>query len=144
MEAATLEAPVVMEAPAATSPMVAELLDQHLDHKTQKQIAVQNLNSIKFLIAPDGKSAVSSEELKSPAHRQIVEESLKAVLGERMDNTPYLPAPQGVEGMLGLTSGNNFVQIHAPAHIQMLAEAGVKDFAEALGVSHTSHAAKVR
>ena len=48
------------------------------------------------------------------------------------------------EGVLGLTSGNNFVQIHTPAHIQMLAEAGVKDIAEALGVSHTSHAAKVR
>lgn len=92
MEAATLEAPapVHTEVPApAPQPNVGEILDQHLDHAQQKKIAVENLSSIRFLIAPDGTSAISAKPLPSDQHRQIVEESLKTVLGERIDNAPY-------------------------------------------------------
>ncbi len=52
MEAAILEAPapVQTEVPVL-QPSVAEILNQHLDHSQQKKIAVENLSSIKFLIA---------------------------------------------------------------------------------------------
>lgn len=126
-------------------PTVAEILDQHLDHAQQKKIAVENLSSIKFLIAPDGKSAVSAKPLPSDTHRQIVEESLKAVLGERIDNAPYLPAAEGIGEKLGLSHGSHFVQIEGRGTIKMLAEAGVKDFAAALQEKkEQGHAARVR
>lgn len=125
-------------------PSIAEILDQHLDHAQQKKIAVENLSSIKFLIAPDGKSAISAKPLPSDQHRQIVEESLKAVLGERLDNAPYLPAAEGLTEKLGLTSGSNFVELTGAGTIKMLAEAGVKDFTAALDAKQHSHAAKVR
>jgi hypothetical protein len=147
MEAATLEAPapVHTEVPApAPQPSVAEILDQHLDHAQQKKIAVETLSKIPFLIAPDGKSAISAESLPSDTHRQIVEESLQAVLGERIDNAPYLPAAEGITEKLGLSSGSNYVELTGAATIKMLAEAGVKDFAAALDVKQQSHAAKVR
>jgi hypothetical protein len=148
MEAATLEAPapVHMEAPASVlpQPTVAEILDQHLDHSQQKKIAVDNLSSIKFLIAPHGDKAISTKEIKSPEHREIIEASLKAVLGHRADNAPYLPAADGIGEKLGLSSGSNFVQVEGRGTIKMLAEAGVKDFAEALDVKQHNHAAKLR
>ncbi len=124
-------------------PTIAELLEQHLDHSQQKKIAVENLSSIKFLIAPDGKSAISAEPLLSDKHREIIEASLKTVLGERPDNAPYLPA-EGIGERLGLSSGSDFVQIEGRGTIKMLAEAEVKDFATALDVKQHSHAAKVR
>ena len=147
MEAATLEAPapVHTEAPVPVlQPSVAEILEQHLDHSQQKKIAVETLSSIKFLIAPDGKSAVSVKPLPSDTHRQIVEESLKTVLGERIDDAPYLPAAEGITEKLGLSSGNNYIELTGAATIKMLAEAGVKDFAAGLDVKQHSHAAKVR
>ena len=147
MEAATLEAPapVHTEVPAPVpQPSVAEILDQHLDHSQQKKIAVEKLSNIKFLIAPDGKSAISAEQLQSEKHRQIVEESLKTILGERTDNAPYLPATERITDRLGLSSGSNFVELTARGTIKMLAEAGVKDFATALDAKQQSHAAKVR
>lgn len=107
----------------------------------RKESRCSNLNKISFLVSPDGNSAVSTEELGSGGHGRIVEESLKTLLGERIDNAPYLAQP---EGMFGLAAGGNFVEIAAPAHIKMLAEAGVKDFADALGIGQTSHAARVR
>jgi len=147
MEAATLEAPVYVqpEAPVVVAePNIAELLEQHLDHNQQKKIAVDNLSSIKFLVAPDGKSAVSLKELPSDKHKQIVEESLRQILGHRPEDAPYLPAQEGIAGTLGLSSASNFVEINAPAHIKRLAEAGVKDFADALGIDQKTHAARVR
>ena len=125
-------------------PSVAEILDQHLDHSQQKKIAVENLSNIKFLIAPDGKSAISAKPLPSDQHRQIVEESLKTVLGERIDNAPYLPAAERITDKLGLSSGSNYAELTGAATIKMLAEAGVKDFAAALDAKQQSHAAKVR
>jgi len=115
-------------------------VEHHLDHETQKRIAVQNLNQTKFLIAPDGTRAISAEEIKSSEHREILEASLKTLLGERINNEPYLAPSEGVLGF----SGNNFAQIPAPANIKALAEAGVKDFADALGIDRQSHAARVR
>lgn len=115
-------------------------VEHHLDHETQKRIAVQNLNKISFVIAPDGKRAISAEEIKSPEHRRILEDSLTILLGERIEGAPYLAQS---EGMLGL-GGSNFAEIPAPENIKRLAEAGVKDFADALGISQTSHAARVR
>ena len=147
MEAATLEAPapVHTEVPALVpQPSVAEILGEHLDHAQQKKIAVENLSSIKFLIAPDGKSAVSAKPLPSDTHRQIVEDSLKTVLGERIDNAPYLPAAERITDKLGLSSGSNYIELTGAATIKMLAEAGVKDFAAALDAKQHSHAAKVR
>lgn len=125
-------------------PSLADILDQHLDHAQQKKIAVENLSSIKFLIAPDGKSAISAKPLPSETHREIVEESLKAVLGERIENGPYLPAAEGIADKLGLSSGSNYAHLTGAGTIKMLAEAGVKDFAAALDVKQHSHAAKVR
>ncbi|MGH7238870.1 MAG: hypothetical protein ACREHG_02265, partial [Candidatus Saccharimonadales bacterium] len=49
-------------------PSIAEILDQHLDHSQQKKIAVENLSSIRFLVAPDGKSAISAKPLPSETH----------------------------------------------------------------------------
>ncbi len=147
MEAATLEAPALVHTEATApvpQPTVAEILDQHLDHSQQKKIAVETLSKIPFLIAPDGKSAVSTDELKSDKHRQIVEASLKTVLGHRAEDAPYLPAAEGLADKLGLSSGSNFVQIDGRETIKMLAEAGVKDFAAALDVKQHSHAAKVK
>lgn len=141
MEAATLEAPapVLTETPPPVpQPTVAEILDQHLDHAQQKKIAVENLSNIKFLIAPDGKSAVSTKPLPSEQHREIVEASLKSVLGERPDNAPYLPISEGIGEKLGLSSSSNFVQIDGRGTIKMLAEAGVKDFAAALDAKQQS------
>lgn len=115
-------------------------VENHLDLETQKRIAVQNLNKISFVIAPDGKRAISAEEIKSPEHREILEASLKALLGERIDNAPYLASSEGVLGL----GGSNFAEIPAPANIKALAEAGVKDFADALGISQSTHAARVR
>lgn len=132
------------EVPPVPQPSVADLIADHLDHAQQKKIAVENLSSIKFLIAPDGKSAVSVKPLPSETHRQIVEESLKAVLGERINNAPYLPAAEGITEKLGLSSGSNYVELTGAGTTKMLAEAGVKDFATALDVKQHSHAAKVR
>lgn len=146
MEAATLEAPapVQPEAPALVpQPTIAELLEQHLDHSQQKKIAVKNLSRIKFLIAPDGKSAISAEELKTDKHRQIVEDSLKTILGHRAEDAPYLPPADGLADKLGL--GSNFVELTGAGTIKRLAEAGVKDLADALGIDrHHSHAARVK
>ena len=148
MEAATLEAPapVLTESPAPVpKTTIAEILDQHLDHAQQKKIAVENLSSIKFLIAPDGKSAISAKPLPSDKHREIVEASLKTVLGERPDNAPYLPTSEGIGEKLGLSSGSNFVQLDGRGTIKMLAEAGVKDFAAALEEKKEhGHAARLR
>lgn len=134
------------EAPASVipQPTVAEILEQHLDHAQQKKIAIDTLSKIPFLIAPDGKKAISTEELKSPEHWEIVEASLKAVLGERPDNAPYLPASEGIGEKLGLTAGSTFVQLDGRGTIKMLAEAGVKGFADALGISPSTHAARVK
>lgn len=145
MEAATLEAPapVQMEVPAPVpQPTIAELLEQHLDHSQQKKIAVENLSRIKFLIAPDGKSAISAEPLPSDKHREIVEDSLKTILGHRVDDLPYLPTADGLADKLGF--GSNFVELSGAGTIKRLAEAGVKDLADALNISHSSHAARVR
>ena len=125
-------------------PTVADILGEHLDHAQQKKIAVENLSSIKFLIAPDGKSAISAEPLPSDKHRKIVEESLKTVLGERIDNAPYLPIAEGITDKLGLSSGHNHVELTGAGTIKMLADAGVKDFAVALDAKQQSHAAKIR
>ena len=148
MEAATLEAPAhaQTEAPAPVpEPTIAELLEQHLDHSQQKKIAVENLSRIKFLIAPDGKSAISAEPLPSDKHREIVEESLKTILGHRAEDAPYLPPADGLADKLGLSCGSSFVEINGAGTIKRLAEAGVKDLADALGIDrHHSHAAKVR
>lgn len=147
MEAATLEAPapVHTELPAPVpQPSIAEILDRHLDPAQQKKIAVDNLSSIRFLIAPDGKSAVSTKELPSETHKQIVEESLQRILGHRAEDAPYLPEAEGLADKLGLSSGSNFVEIKGAGTIRTLAEAGVKDFADALAVTQTTHAARVR
>lgn len=147
METATIEAPVHVqpEMPIAVAePSISELLERHLDHAQQKKIAIDNLNSIKFLVAPDGKSAVSLKELPSDTHKQIVEQSLRRILGHRAEDAPYLPAHDGLSESLGLSSGKNFVEINGEGTMKMLAEAGVKDFAEALGISQTSHTARVR
>ncbi len=146
MEAATLEAPAPVQtevpAPVAPQPSIAELLEQHLDHSQQKKIAVENLSRIKFLVAPDGKSAISAEPLPSDKHREIVEDSLKTILGHRVDDLPYLPAADGLADKFGL--GSNFVELTGAGTIKRLAEASVKDLAEALGIDRHSHAAKVR
>jgi hypothetical protein len=148
MEAATLEAPAhtLTEAPAPVpEPTIAEILDQHLSHAQQTKVAVETLSKIPFLIAPDGTKAISTEEIKSPAHREIVEASLKTVLGERIDNAPYLPAREGIGEKLGLSSGSNFVQLDGRGTIKMLADAGVKDFAAALEEKKEhGHAARLR
>lgn len=147
MEAATLEAPapVHTETPAPVAqPTVAEILEQHLDRAQQNKIAVETLSSIKFMIAPDGASAISAKPLPSDKHREIVEASLKTILGERPDNAPYLPVAEGIGEKLGLSSGSNFVQIDGRGTVKMLAEAGVKDFADALGIDQKSHASRVR
>lgn len=135
-----------MDVPAAPvpQPSIADILADDLDHSQQKKIAVETLSSIKFLIAPDGKSAISAKPLPGDTHRQIVEESLKTVLGERIDNAPYLPAAERITDKLGLSSGNSYVELTGAGTIKMLAEAGVKDFAAALDVKQQSHAAKVR
>lgn len=132
-----------MPAPAP-QPTVAEILGEHLDHSQQKKIAVENLSSIKFLIAPDGKSAVSAKPLPSEKHREIVEASLNTLLGERPDNAPYLAAGEGITDKLGLSSGNNFIELTGGGTIKMLAEAGVKDFAAALNIGQSSHAARLK
>lgn len=146
MEVATLEvpAPVYTETPAPVpQPTITELLEQHLDHAQQKKIAVDNLSSIKFLIAPDGKSAISAKPLPSDKHRQIVEDSLKTVLGHRAEDVPYLPTADGLADKLGL--GSNFVEITGAGTIKSLADAGVKDFADALEEKKEhGHAARVR
>lgn len=148
-EAAVLETPVTIEHPAtvevpAPQPTIAEILDQHLAHSQQKRIAVETLSKIPFLIAPHGDKAISTEELKSPAHQEIVEASLKTILGERPDNAPYLSSGESIGDKLGLTSGSNFAQLDGRGTIKMLAEAGVKDFAAALDVKQHSHAARVK
>ncbi len=146
MEAATLEAPapVQTEVPIPVSQStIAELLEQHLDPSQQKKIAVENLSRIKFMIAPDGKSAISAEELKTDKHRQIVEESLKTILGHRAEDAPYLPPADGLADKLGF--GSNFVELSGAGTIKRLAEAGVKDLADALGIDrHHSYAARVK
>ncbi|MGH7238746.1 MAG: hypothetical protein ACREHG_01640 [Candidatus Saccharimonadales bacterium] len=148
MEAATLEAPVPVHTEIAApvpQPSVAEILDQHLDHSQQKKIAVENLSSIRFLIAPDGRSAISAKPLPSDTHRELVEASLKTVLGERPDNAPYLPAGERITDKLGLSSGSHYVELIGAGTIKMLAEAGVKDFAAALQEKkEQGHAARVR
>lgn len=155
MEAATLEAlaPVHTEVPAPVpEPTIAEILDQHLSHAQQKKIAVENLSSIKFLIAPDGKSAVSTKELPSDTHKQIVEESLQRILGHRAEDAPYLPEAGGLADKLGLSLSSKFVEIRGAETIKTLAEAGVKDFAGVLEHQHErgaeqqpmSHAGRVR
>ena len=148
MEAATLEAPAPIqpEVPAPVEqPSVAEILEQHLDHSQQKKIAVENLSRIKFMIAPDGKSAISAEPLPSDKHQQILEDSLKTILGHRAEDAPYLALADGLADKLGLSCGSSFVEINGAGTIKRLAEAGVKDLADALGIDrHHSHAAKVR
>lgn len=147
MEAATLEAPALVQTEVpipVVQPTVAEILEQHLDHSQQKKIAVENLSSMKFLIAPDGKSAVSTKELPSNTHKQIVEESLQRILGHRAEDAPYLSASDGLADKLGLSSGSNFVEIKGASTIKTLAEAGVKDFADALDIDRHSHAARFR
>jgi|SRR6185437_110470 len=138
----TIEEPTVVldERTTHTAPVPESFLEYHQDEAIQKRIAVHNLNQTKFFIAPDGKRAISAEEIKSDEHRRILEESLKTLLGERIEGTPYLAQS---EGLLGL-GGSRFAEIPAPENIKALAEAGVKDFADALGIGHTSHAAKVR
>lgn len=135
-----------VEVPAAPlpQPSIADILVDHLDHHQQKKIAVETLSSIRFLIAPDGKSAISAKELKSPEHREIVEASLQTVLGERPDGGAYLPPAEGLGEKLGLSVASHFVKIEGAATIKMLAEAGVKDFAAALDTKQHGHAAKVR
>ena len=146
MEVATLEAPAPVQtevpAPVAPQPSIAELLEQHLPHDQQKKIAVENLSSIKFMVAPDGRSAISAEPLPSDKHREIVEESLKTILGHRAEDAPYLPPADGLADKLGF--GSNFVELGGAGTIKRLAEAGVKDLADALGIDRHSHAAKVR
>ncbi len=146
MEAATLEAPAPVQTeapPPALQATIAELLEQHLDHSQQKKIAVENLSSIKFMVAPDGKSAISDEPLPSDKHRQIVEDSLKTILGHRAEDAPYLPPADGLADKLGL--GSNFVELTGAGTIKILAEAGVKDLADALGIDrHHSYAARVK
>lgn len=105
---------------------------------------MENLSSIEFLIAPDGRIAISAEPLPSDKHQQIVEESFKVVLGERIDNTPYLSVSEGIGERLGLSAGHNHVELTGAGTIKMLADARVKDFAAALDVKQHSHAAKVR
>ncbi len=121
-----LEAPAPVHteipAPVIPQPTVAEILDQHLDHAQQKKIAYRDVeqNSI-----PDYTTWRQSDfygGVKSPAHREIVEASLKTLLGERPDNAPYLSALEGIGEKLGLTSGSDFVQIDGRGAIKMLAE----------------------
>lgn len=96
------------------------------------------------MVAPDGKSALA-DELKSDKHREIVEASLTTILGVRPEDAPYLPAQEGMAGALGsFLSGSNFVELHGAGTIKRLAEAGVKDFADALDVKQHSHAARVK
>lgn len=137
-------AQVDMPAAPLPQPSIADILVDHLDHAQQKKIAVENLSSIKFLIAPDGKSAISAKELKSPEHREIVEASLQTVLGERPDGGAYLPPAEGLGEKLGLSSASHFVKIEGAATIKMLAEAGVKDFAAALDTKEHGHAGHAR
>ncbi len=135
------------EAPASVipQPTVADILGEHLDHAQQKKIAVENLGSIKFLIAPVGKSAISAEPLPSDKHREIVEASLQTVLGPRAEDMPYLPTTEGIADKLGLSSGSNFVQIDGRGTIEMLAKSGARDFAAALEEKkELGHAARVR
>lgn len=137
----------VPAAPAIPEPTVGEVLgqfEQHLDRHQQKKIAVETLSSIKFLIAPDGTSAISAKELKSPEHRDIIEASLQTILGVRPDGGAYLPPAEGLGEKLGLSSSSHFVKIEGAATIKMLAEAGVKDFAAALDTKQHSHAAMAR
>lgn len=139
-------APVHTEVPPSVipQPTVAEILGEHLDHAQQKKIAVENLSSIKFMIAPDGKSAISAEPLPSDKHREIVEASLKSVLGPRAEDVPYLPTA-GITDKLKLSSGSHFVEIDGGGTIEMLAKAGVRDFATALEEKkELGHAARVR
>lgn len=139
-------APVETPTPIAPQPTISELLEEHLPHSQQKKIAVDNLSSIKFLVAPDGKSAVSAGEIKSDKHREIVEASLTAVLGIRSEDAPYLPPAEGIATTLGLASGGKFVEVQGAGIIKQLAEAGVRDFANALAEKreHSSHVEKLK
>lgn len=139
-----IDAPeIVQDERRAHAPALPEgVLEHHLDEHAQKRLAVQNLSKISFMVAPDGNRAISTEELKSDTHRDIIEQSLKTLLGERIDNAPYLAQPES--GVLGMGSSSNFVELNAPANIKALAEAGVKDFVKSLTVEHHSHAARLK
>ncbi len=136
------EPEIVLDERRAHAPALPEwVLEHHLDEHAQKRLAVQNLSKISFMVSPDGKRTISTEELKSEAHREIIEQSLKTLLGERIDNAPYLAPPES--GILG-TASQGFVELNAPAHIRRLAEAGVKDFVKSLAAEHHSHAARIK
>ena len=113
----------------------------HVDSDAQKRIAVQNLNKMSFLIAPDGGGAIAAEPVKSDGHSRIINDSLKTVLGAQGEGVTYSTTQD--KGFLGLPVGE-VPRIHTPEAVQTLAAAGVKDFADALGISQTSHAARVR
>lgn len=121
---------------------VAELSPpSHVDSDTQKRIAVQNPNKMSFLIAPDGSGAIAAEPMKSDGHSQIVNESLKTVLGSQGEGVSYSTTQD--KGFLGLPVGD-VPRIQTAEAVQTLAAAGVKDFADALGIGPSSHAARVR
>lgn len=122
---------------AATDPAQ----QNHVNSDTQKRIAVQNLNKLSFLIAPDGNGAIAAEPMKSDGHSQIVNESLKIVLGSQGEGVSYTTTQD--KGFLGLPVGD-VPRIQTAEAVQTLAAAGVKDFADALGISSSTHASRVR
>ena len=122
---------------AATEPAQ----QNHVNSDTQKRIAVQNLNKMSFLIAPDGSGAIAAEPMKSDGHSQIVNQSLKIVLGSQGEGVTYTTTQD--KGFLGLPVGD-VPRIQTAEAVQTLAVAGVKDFADALGISPSTHAARIR
>lgn len=123
------------EAAAEPSPQ------SHVDSDTQKRIAVQNLNKMSFLIAPDGGGAIATEPMKGDGHSRIINESLKTLLGAQGEGVTYTTTQD--KGFLGLPSAE-VLRIQTAEAVRTLAASGVKDFADALGISHTSHASRVK
>ncbi|NGZ96221.1 MAG: hypothetical protein CV089_08855 [Nitrospira sp. WS110] len=121
---------------------VAEVVPvRHVDEETAKRIAVQNLSKINFLIAPDGGGAVAAEPIKTNEQARVVSESLNVLLGAHSEGATHSTAPEN--GFLELPVGN-VTRIHTAEAVRTLAEAGVKDFADALNISRTTHTARIR
>jgi len=94
-----------------------------------------------FMIAPDGSGAVAAEPIKTNAQARAVSESLNILLGAHSEGATHSTAPEN--GFLELPVGN-ITRIHTSEVVRTLAEAGVKDFADALNISRTTHAGGVR
>lgn len=114
---------------------------KHVDEETARRIAVQNLSKTSFLIAPDGSGAVAAEPGKTNEQARVVSESLNVLLGAHSEGATH--STTNDIGFLDLPVGN-VTKIHTAEAVRTLAEAGVKDFADALNISRTTHTARVR